>query len=824
MAGGELEAMVTRAVVQRMGPLREELSAVGRAVASLADRGQPSSERGDLAARLDALAARVDEVAARESLDQVAGRLEKALAPLAPLPARLDALPLAVARTLEVQLVNEGDARRAQADELRQTMATAIEQAVNLIESAVTADSARISEQLTALEAPLAHEAESRLSQIDGLRRTFAAAMDVLERRTESARYSDTKRILEQITALQAPLAREAETRQAHIEELRRTAAAAVDGAVERIEEARAADAARASQQGEDVSRRTVVAIDEAVSKLEAARATDASRFLDQIAILATALATDAEARKVQAKDYRQAVATAIDQAISRSEAGRAADTARLLERVAAVDSRAEAAVQRSDEHAVALLAALDDRLQAVLVASANAGEIGAARLADQVAATSVQQGRELLARIDERTAVLDDLGSLPQRMAAEVGEGAAAALNRQVEPLVARLTAAVDTLAHAEGRIEALAHGNAGETRAVEERVALMLTEIGERAESAVDRGRARIAEGQVALGTRFDAVVANMLIAVKGATERLEAKVDASIEQLRAAGGHQNGALLDAVTRSSQQLGEGLVDVRTALIDSGTAQTEGRAEAQRLAATVSDGLDRLGSKFDALGRDPRLDAVVVELMASRQDQLTGIETLTARIAEVGPLVARALLAEVERAARSASAAEEAVATLSPEALRAARVEVAGNSADEIRAAAQRVDATVAALADQTIERLSAVAEGQAGIRSDVAEVLQASGTAMEDLRTVQAALRQAVEDGAHKAELAALDVRGLRDRLAPHLVAITEATTRRAEADQAGFDAVLARVDQLLALQDARLVRASRAGRPDPGDTPKD
>lgn len=835
--GSELEALVARAVVQRMGPLREELSAVGRAVASLADRGQPSSELGDLAARLDALAARVDEVAARESVDQLVVRLDRALAPLAPVPARLDALPLAVARTLEVQLINEGDARRAQADELRQTMSAAIEQAVVLIEAAVNADAGRIAEQVAALEGPLVHAAESRQSQIDGLKRAFATAIDVVDKRIESARAGDTQRILEQLTALQAPLVREAETRRANVDELRSSAAAAVDGALERIEQARAADAANASQQGEEVSRRTV----EAIGQLEAARAADASRLLDQIATLASALVSDAETRNAQADDYRQAMTAAVDQAIARSEAGRTADTTRLLERfealdartadttrlldrVDALDARTEAAVKRSDEHALALLAALDDRLQAVLVASAKAGEIGAARLAEQVAATSVQQGRELLAGIDERTAVLADLGSLPQRMASEVGEGAAGAVNRQIEPLIARLTAAVDSLAHAEGRIEALARGNAGEARAVEERVATMLAEIGDRAETAVDRGRARIAEGQVALGTRFDGVVADLLTALQAANERLEAKVDGSIEQLKTTGGRQNGALLDAVTQSSQKLGDGLVDVRTALIASGAAQTEGRTQAERLVSAVNEGLDGLRSTIDALGHDPRLDAIVVELMASRQDQLTAVETLTARIGEVGPLVARALLAEVERAARSASAAEEAVASLRPESLRAALVDVAGRSAEEIRAAAERVDATVAALADQTIERLSLVAEGQAGVRADLAEVMQAAGTGMDDLRAVQAALRQVVEDGAHKAELAALDVRGLRDRLAPHLVAITEATTRRAEADEAGFDAVLARIDQLLALQDARLVRSDRSGRPNPGGSPAD
>ena len=78
--------------------------------------------------------------------------------------------------------------------------------------------------------------------------------------------------------------------------------------------------------------------------------------------------------------------------------------------------------------------------------------------------------------------------------------------------------------------------------------------------------------------------------------------------------------------------------------------------------------------------------------------------------------------------------------------------------------------------------------------------EVVQASGAAIDDLRATQTVLREAVQDGAHKAELAALDIRGLRDRLTPHLVALADATTRRAEADQAGFDAVLARLDQLL------------------------
>ena len=146
---------------------------------------------------------------------------------------------------------------------------------------------------------------------------------------------------------------------------------------------------------------------------------------------------------------------------------------------------------------------------------------------------------------------------------------------------------------------------------------------------------------------------------------------------------------------------------------------------------AELTEAVAGLRATVESLRQDTRLDELIDEQAAVRQAQLAAVDRVRSRVDELGPVVAQALLSEVERVVRSATAAE---------------------------------------------------------------------ADALADLRASQVAVREAVQVGVQKAELAALDIRGLRDRLTPHLVALAEATTRRAEADQAGFDAVLARLDTLL------------------------
>ena len=398
--------------------------------------------------------------------------------------------------------------------------------------------------------------------------------------------------------------------------------------------------------------------------------------------------------------------AAAAEQAVARIEAARAADTAALVKQVAALAVRAEADAVRRDEQAVAMLAALE---------------------------------------------------AIGSRVAAEVHRATAAALPDQVEPLVARLAEALEALGPEGDRSEATEGRPGAQAEAVEERVAAMFVEAAERAERATDRSRARLAEGQVALAARFDTITEGLLSALSASNDRLEGRLAERIEELRAASGHQNGALLDAVNRSSHHVGEGLAKVRS---------------------------------------DPRIEALLLEQVAARDAQLEAIDALSSRMAEVGPLVARALLGEVERATRSANAAEEAVAQLQPEALRAVLSETAQKAAGEVEAVTGRLEEAIDALPDELDRRLAVLAEAAAA----AVDVTTATSTAIADLRASQLALREAVDEGAHKAELAAGDLRSLRDRLSPHLVALAEATSRRADADQAGFDAVLARLDRLL------------------------
>ena len=415
----------------------------------------------------------------------------------------------------------------------------------------------------------------------------------------------------------------------------------------------------------------------------DATRTADAVRLLDRVTALASMVARSVEASQTEADSVRGAVAEAIERSSGRAEDLRGSDTDRLVEQLTILETAAAAAAERRrDGQAAALLAAIDERLEKVLTGTA-------------------------------RTV-----------------EAADAARRAQLDAMIGPLTDAVDSLAHAEGRIDALAGAHVGEARAVEDRVARLVTEIGERAEAAIDRSRAHIAEGQVALGDRFEHVAADLLTAIQTATGDHATTLATSIDQLRVTSSQQSAALLDAVNLSREQASE---------------------------------VERA-----------RLDALLVEVVAGRHDQLQAVEAVAARVDEVGPLVARALLAEVERAARAASAAEDAA-----------------------------IGAT-----ELTAERFARL-EATMGDRTGGAEV-PAIEEAWREVRTLHASVCAAIQEGARAAELTANDVRSLRDRITPHLVALGEATTRRVEADQAGFDAVLARMDQLLPTR--------RPGRPEP------
>ena len=417
----------------------------------------------------------------------------------------------------------------------------------------------------------------------------------------------------------------------------------------------------------------------------------DAARLLDRVTGLATMVARTVEASQVEAESIRAAVAGAIERSAGRADDQRSTDTDRLVGRLEALEAGAAAAERRRDEQAAALLAAIDARMETVIRATDRAVE------------------------------------------------GADASRRVQLDSLVTSLTDAADALAHAEGRIDALARAHVGEARAVEDRVARLLGEAGERAEAAVDRSRAHIAEGQVALGARFEHVATDLLAAIQATTADVGATLATSIEQLRVTSGQQSAALLDALTHGRDQAGE---------------------------------VER-----------SRVDALLVELVAGRHDQLQAVEALAGRVQEIGPLVARALLAEVERAGRAASAAEDAA-----------------------------VGAT-----ELIAERFAGL-EAAVGSRTGGTEA-QATEEAWREVRTLHASVCAAIQEGARASELTASDVRSLRDRITPHLVALGEATSRRIEADEAGFDAVLARMNQLLPTRPPR-----EAGTTEPavGDRP--
>lgn len=478
-------------------------------------------------------------------------------------------------------------------------------------------------------------------------------------------------------------------------------------------------------------------AVEQGVVWIESAVTTDSSRLLDEVAALEVALVAEVGARQAKVEDLSRTLSMTIEAVERRMETARAADVALLLDRIERLDVGSAAASRRSEDQAVALLAAVDERLQSVLAAGADAGDAGGADVTGLVQATA---------------------------------------------------------------RIEALASGNVEEARGVQSQVASMLDALAERTEVALDRSRARTAEGQVALSARFEGLRTDVLAAVQATSDRFEAAVKDGMNLLCAEGGQESAGLLAAVTRSAQQTGEGLAELRAMLVAGGSGANARQVEDGRLIEAVTERLDAIGGAVDSLSHDARLDMIVLEVAAGRRDQRSAIETVSGRIDEVGPVVARALQSEVERAARSASAAEEAVMALNPEALRATLASFGAQTAEGARATTARLDRAVAAIAELIDERMTRIEQGQAGIRAQVVDTAQASEVTLHHLRAVQAGLREAVQDGAQKAELAAVDMRALRDRLTPHLVALAEATSRRADADQAGFDAVLARIDQLL------------------------
>ena len=465
-----------------------------------------------------------------------------------------------------------------------------------------------------------------------------------------------------------------------------------------------------------------------------------------------------ADASQAETGNVRRTVTEAIELASGRGEDLRDSATDRLVERLTALETATGAAEHRRDEVAAALLAAIDERLEKVLAGTARTVEAADAsrraeldallgsltdtvdlrgrdtdRLVERLTALETATGAAEHRR-DEVAAAL--LAAIDERLekvlagTARTVEAADASRRAELDALLGSLTDAIDALAHAEGRIDALAGAHVGEARAVEDRVARLLTEVGERAEAAVDRSRAHIAEGQLALGARFGQMAADLLTAIQAATGDHATTLATSIDQLRVASNQQSAALLDAVHRSREQTGE---------------------------------VERSS-----------LDALLLEVVAGRHDQLRAVEAVAARIDEVGPLVARALLAEVERAARAASAAEDAA-----------------------------VGAT-----ELTAERFARL-EAAIGDRTGGAEA-PAIEEAWREIRTLHASVCATIQEGARAAEVTANDVRSLRDRITPHLVALGEATARRVEADQAGFDAVLARMDQLFPTR--------QPGRPEP------
>jgi len=718
-ASRELENLVQRVVAESVEPLRAELATMGRNLATMAARLPQPELTDEVTGRFDAIVARIDgaRVAESESIERFTAQIETAR--------RTEgANLLRQMTTLAEAIADDSDLRRTQADDLRTALARSLEQAIAEAELLRTADTTRILDQVGTLAARADADDRRRAEET----RALLAAVDerLLNLHATGTTADDASQARLALASLErsiAPLA----ALPGQVDEMSVTLATAIQAAVAHNGIAR-------SEQVDGLGHR----IAEAMAQIEITRTADNDRVLAEIVALEGPLERDRIDREARFDDIRHAV-TDLEQTLNKLGAVGAADTARVLEQVTALAAWAEADDPRRTEQTIALLDGVEERLLNLHATGAAASGASESRLTTHMEAVAARHAQELTDRIDERTAAMVELGG---RAAAEIHDATAACLAGQVEPVVAGLIEAIDTLAHEGGRVEALARGHVGELRAVEERVAAMFAEIAVQTDGAV--------------------------------------------------------------ASASRQIHEEMAEVRSALLAAGLVPAASQGQADNQINALGASLETVLAAVEAIGRDPRLEVLAAEQVAARQAQLDAVEALSGQIAEVGPVVARALLSEVERASRSANAAEEAVARLRPDTLRAVLNEAAEHAAVEVHAAAQRLDEAILALSD-----------AQTGIRSQLAElatrtlerpaavtdeVAQASETAIDDLRASQRALREAVQDGAHKAELAAIDIRGLRDRLAPHLVALADATTRRAEADQAGFDAVLTRLDQLL------------------------
>ena len=226
---------------------------------------------------------------------------------------------------------------------------------------------------------------------------------------------------------------------------------------------------------------------------------------------------------------------------------------------------------------------------------------------------------------------------------------------------------------------------------------------------------------------------------------------------------------------------------------LDARATATAQHSDAQALAllAAVDDRLQAL------LGHLDKRTAVLADLEALPQQVIAEIGRSTAGVLDrhVHSLVAR--LADATDTLVHAEGRIEALSR---------------SHGGEARAIEERVGSALGQVGDRVESavheagrRLSRVEEGIAAVQGDLEQMASLTINAVEELRATQSALRDAVDEGARQAALAASDVRALREHLAPHLDALIEATTRRADAEQAGFEAVLGRIDRLLARQEA-------------------
>ena len=221
---------------------------------------------------------------------------------------------------------------------------------------------------------------------------------------------------------------------------------------------------------------------------------------------------------------------------------------------------------------------------------------------------------------------------------------------------------------------------------------------------------------------------------------------------------------------------------------IDARTTATAQHSDAQAIAllAAVDDRLQALLAHLD------KRTAVLADLEVLPQRVIDEVGRATASVLERH---VQALVARLADAADTLVHAEGRIEALSR------------GHGGEARAGEERLGSAFGQVADRmesavqaTDDRLSRLEEASGALRDDLEQMASVTINAIEELRAVQSALRDAVEEGSRQAGVAANDVRALREHLGPHLAALIEATTRRADAEQAGFDAVLGRIDRLL------------------------